>query len=350
MDLPAEMKATADRQATAPNERVSNARVLEIDADTVATTMQIHEQQLDRSVRALSVQPGSYTVGPADILQITVWDHPELAAAQGALPQSAPRQADAPQGFVVDQEGNLQFPYVGSLHVAGLGTRAIQQRLTTALSQDFEHPQVTVRVASFRSKEILVDGEVHAPGAQQINDVPMTLTEAIGRAGGFTAAADQGRIALLRDDQSYTLNLPVLMQHGLSPSSIYLRRGDVLRVTSRDQDGAYVIGEVAKPTIAIPKQDGTLSLADALSQAGSFNLSTSNPKQLYVIRGAQSENPEIFHLDARSPVSMVMANRFPLRPDDVVYVDATDLVRINRILSLLLPAIDAGLTAGLVAK
>jgi polysaccharide export outer membrane protein len=119
---------------------------------------------------------------------------------------------------------------------------------------------------------------------------------------------------------------------------------------SRDQSGVFVMGEVSRQMTAVPKQDGTLSLADALSQAGSFNLSTSNPQQLYVIRGAQDSHPEVFHLDAKSPVSMMMATRFQLQPEDVVYVDATDLVRVNRVLSLLIPAIDAGLAGALVAK
>uniref|UniRef100_UPI0012FDA429 hypothetical protein n=1 Tax=Caballeronia calidae TaxID=1777139 RepID=UPI0012FDA429 len=95
---------------------------------------------------------------------------------------------------------------------------------------------------------------------------------------------------------------------------------------------------------------GVLTLADALSQAGSLNAATSNPRQLYVVRGATDLQPEILYLDARSPVAMVIAGRFKLHPDDVVYVDATDLVSVNRVLTLLLPAINAALTGAVVAK
>jgi polysaccharide biosynthesis/export protein len=58
----------------------------------------------------------------------------------------------------------------------------------------------------------------------------------------------------------------------------------------------------------------------------------------------------VFHLDGRSPVAMLVAKEFDLQPKDVVYVDGNGLVRFNRVLTLLIPAINAGLTAGLVAK
>jgi polysaccharide export outer membrane protein len=350
MELSGKMRQSGEALSAAADRAVATLPIVEIDASTIAARDKKDADENYRTANLLSNAPEPYVIGPADVLQVTVWDHPELAIAQGPSQTAAPRPADAPQGFVVDADGYLQFPYVGRLKVSGLDVDAIQKSLSTALREYFRDPQVTVRVASYRSKQVLIDGEVHSPGNQPLNDVPMTLADAIGRAGGFTSNADQGRIVLVRANESYVLNIPDMIRHSRNPSNIMLQSGDVLRVASRDQSGVYVMGEVAKPITAIPKQDGTLSLADALSQAGSFNLTTSNPQQLYVVRGANDGKPEVFHLNAHSPVAMVMASRFRLRPDDIVYVDATDLVRVNRVLTLLLPAIDAGLTAAVVAK
>jgi polysaccharide export outer membrane protein len=107
---------------------------------------------------------------------------------------------------------------------------------------------------------------------------------------------------------------------------------------------------VNKPTTALPMRNGKLSLADALAQAGSVNVSSSDPGQVYVIRGSLGDTPQVFHLDAKSPVSMILANQFDLEPRDVVYVDSGNLVRFSRVLSLLMPAINAGLTAAIVTK
>jgi polysaccharide export outer membrane protein len=93
-----------------------------------------------------------------------------------------------------------------------------------------------------------------------------------------------------------------------------------------------------------------MTLADALAQAGSVNASTADAAQMFVIRGSLTGTPQVFHLDGHSPVAMLLAKDFELQPKDVVYVDGSGLVRFNRVLSLLMPLISTGLTAGVIAK
>ncbi|WP_407712075.1 polysaccharide biosynthesis/export family protein [Burkholderia cenocepacia] len=321
-----------------------------IDGDLIAAQRREARAQDERSRAALLAEPAPYAIGVGDVLQITVWDRPELAAAQGSPGAQQARPADPPAGFVVDQAGNLAFPYAGELHVAGMSTREIQAALRARLSKWFVAPQLTVRVASYRANRVYIGGEVHAPGAQPLNDTPMTLLEAVTRAGGFTADADQSRMTLVRAGVAYPVDLPGLIRERLDPSRIVLRNGDLLQVGARDQFGVYVMGEVNKPTTALPLRNGRLTLADALSQAGSVNQGTSDPKQTYVIRAGEARQAQVFHLDGRSPVSMVLANEFELQPRDVVYVDSTKLARFGRVLAQLLPAINAGLTAAIVTK
>ncbi|MEI5999181.1 polysaccharide biosynthesis/export family protein [Paraburkholderia bengalensis] len=306
--------------------------------------------ELNQQIAGLfSPKAPSYKLGPGDVLQITVWDHPELAAALGQPAQQL-NKSDPGLGFLVDADGNIQFPYAGTMHVAGKDATTVQKELYKKLSVVYSKPEVTVRVASFRSSQVYVDGEVHAPGPAQINDIPMSLTEAINRTGGFTPNADQSHVELTRDGKTYEINVPDLIRRGRVPTSIYLQPGDLLRVGARDEYGVYLMGEVNKPATILPMRDGRLTLAEALSQAGSLNPNTAYAKQLFVIRNSMSEKPEIYHLDATSPTSMVLANQFNLEPKDVVYVDNNGLVKFNRVLNLLLPAINAGVTAALLAK
>jgi polysaccharide export outer membrane protein len=305
--------------------------------------------ELPTQTLGLFGKPSPYRVGPGDVLQIVVWDHPELAAALGQPVQNT-RTGDAIPGFLIDEHGDVQFPYAGTLHVAGKDVATIQKELHSRLSKVYQKPEVTVRVASFRASQIYIDGEVHTPGAQSFNDIPMSLMTAINQGGGFTTNADRSRLELVRNGVSYQINIDELIKRGRNPSDIYLQAGDLLRVTSREDNGIYVMGEVNKPATILPMRNGTLTLSQAISDSGSFDSATAAARQLFVIRNSTSESPQVYHLDATSPVSMVLANQFELQPKDVVYVGQGGLVRFNRVLNLLLPAINAAVTGAVLAK
>jgi polysaccharide export outer membrane protein len=354
MIVPSSIDVSGGQYSSEPRQQIT-VPITDINLDEIQKLQDAAKGDLSQQVHTMlntaRSDPPAYAVGKGDVLQITVWDHPELVAALGQ-PNPSSRPSDAAPGFLVDDEGNVQFPYAGSVHVAGLTVKEIQARIASLIAKIYKDPQVTVRVASFRWAQIYIDGEVRAPGLQQINDIPMTLPEAIGRAGGFTPNADQSRVDLIRDDQTIRINIPDLIDAGRNPARIMLQRGDMLRVAARDENGIYVMGEVNRPATILPMRSGKLTLAEALSQAGSLNQNTAEANQLFVIRApyGSAGKPQIFHLDATSPVSMILANQFDLHPKDVVFVDNGALVKFNRVLNLLLPAINAGLTAAIVTK
>ena len=354
----ARMNARMNAQAATRTPTKANATpatpeisITELNVALVKLLQEQQQRAQAQQTKLLSGTPQPYTVGPGDVLQIVVWDHPEIAQAMGtAQSQSSSRPGDPPSGFVVDQAGDLTFPYAGTLNVAGLRPEEVQKRLGAQLAHYFVKPQVTVRMASYRAHDVYVDGEVRNPGVIAVNDVPMSAYEAIARAGGFSETADQSDLVLVRDGVTHRVNFTRMLASGLSPSRLYLKPGDMLRVVARDENDVYVMGEVNRPMSAVPRRTGRITLADALLQAGSVNASTADAAQMFVIRGALNGTPQVFHLDGRSPVAMLVAKEFDLQPKDVVYVDGNGLVRFNRVLTLLLPAINAGLAAGLVAK
>jgi polysaccharide export outer membrane protein len=98
-----------------------------------------------------------------------------------------------------------------------------------------------------------------------------------------------------------------------------------------------VLGEALKAQSEV-LQDGHLTLAQALGEAGGVTPETSNPRQIYVIRRGEQGNAQIYHLDAKSPIAYVLAAGFQLKPHDVVYVDPAPIVRWNRVINNLLPS------------
>lgn len=284
--------------------------------------------------------PAPYTIGNSDILSITVWDHPELVSSSSATTTMSPDTAGAmgsaqQQGFVVDHHGTIRFPYAGQVQVAGLTEEAAREVLTRKLAKYIANPNVTLRIQAFRSRRVYVDGEVKNAGIQAINDVPMTLFEALNRAGGFLPTADQSRIGLERGNSRYSINMRELVQKDINPGSLLLAPGDVVRVPSREESKVFVSGEVVAPR-ALTMHDGRLTLNEALGESGGISPLSGDARQIYVVRKTP-ERTRVFQLDARLTGSLAMAEAFELRPKDIVFVAATPLANWNRKLSLLFP-------------
>lgn len=282
-----------------------------------------------------------YTIGPGDVLAITVWGHPELTVAQlngnaaNISPVEQAAAAATAQGFVVGPQGTLQFPFAGTVAVGGLTDLDAAELLRLRLARYIQQPSVTLRVQSYRSQRIYVDGDVRSPGLQAINDIPMHLLEALNRAGGILPTGDQSRIAILRGSARYQISLPELVRQGIDPSGILLRHGDAVRVPSADEGKVFITGEVMTPK-ALPMHNGRLTLNEAIGEAGGINTTTGDPRQVYVVR-RNGNDAVVYQLDAGAPGAMAVAESFELSPRDTVYVAQSALANWHRTLSLLIP-------------
>ncbi len=292
-----------------------------------------------QSVSRLFAEPKPYTIGPSDIIGIVVYDHPELLPNAGAVIGGAadPTGISSAPGFIVDTAGYVFFPHAGRVKVGGLTETEAAESISKLIARVIKNPQVTVRITSFRSRRAYVEGEVRNPGTQIFTDVPMTLPEALNRAGGLTPAGDRSFVTLTRNNETTVLDLLGAQESGVNLNRILLESGDILSVRSREERKVFVMGEIVRPS-ALPMRNGRLSLNEALGEAGGPNLNTANTSQIYVIRATEQNTPAIFHLNAGSPSALALAEAFPLRPRDVVYVDPVPLVQWNRIISLILPS------------
>lgn len=270
-----------------------------------------------------------YKLGPGDIISIIVWDHPELTIPAGSF-----RTAEQ-AGTVVAEDGTIFFPYAGVVHVQGKTTSEVRKLLSVKLAKYIEQVQLDVRMVAFRSQQVYVVGEVAKPGIQQVTDIPMTVIEAVNRAGGFTPEADYSRVLLTRRGATYLVDIQAMYDYGATAQNALLENGDIINVADRSFNKIFVLGEVVRPGSQVMNKKRS-TLAEALSDAGYINQTTSDPRWIYVMRG-DTDTPELFHLDSRLPDAMLLADRFPLRPRDVIYVDAAAVVRWQRVIANILP-------------
>lgn len=295
-------------------------------------------RQISPDVLALVGEPEPYRIGPGDVIGITVYDHPEIVfSGVPATTVADPSSVSPAPGFIVSNTGQLTFPYAGPLQASGMTSQDLENVLVQRLSRVFKNPQLSVRVTAFRSKRAYIEGEVRLPGLLVFTDIPMTLAEALNRAGGVTVTGDRSFVTLTRGGKTTALDLFALTNAGIDPTRIPLKSGDLVMVRGRDERKVSVMGEVNVQS-PILMRNGNLSLNEALNEAGGVNLNLANPRQIYVIRNEPTGGQAIFHLDARTPTALALADGFALRARDVVYVDPVPLVQWNRVISLILPS------------
>lgn len=342
-----------------------------------------------------AVAPGPYRIGVGDVLLLatrtsggTVQELSGLLAAQNSR-----------QGYTVQDDGAIAVPDVGRIRLAGLTLEEAEAQLFQSLVENRIDPTFSLEIAEFNSKRVSIGGAVGNPAIVPIALTPLYLDEAIALSGGIaTPDVDFASIRIYRDGTLYQIPLvqylsePELQKTRLiAGDSVFvdtefelekarvffaeqitlaqfrqqsrvqalaeltaevdLRRAALAETRANFQsrialdavarDYVYLTGEVAKPG-RFPLPFGRqATLADALYADGGFSTETGNPGQIYVLRSTVEDLGAVtaWHLDARSVSNLLVATRFNLLPNDIVFIAEQPVTRWNRVVQQLVPSL-----------
>ena len=286
-----------------------------------------------------------YRIGPLDMVQVVVWEHPELTSPMGQY---------QPAGQKVTTDGKLFYPYAGELQAAGLTAQELRAEITKRLSDKIlNDPQVDVRVTGYNSLKAFVSGAVNRPGYVAFDEKPMTIPTVIASAGGFSEEADPAKMQLRRGDKVYNINYLDAFKSNLPLDRILMKPNDQIFIPAlsetQKENRVYVMGEVQKVGIVNVNQ-GKLSLVEALASAGGLQTMNASASSIYVIRNTSENQIDVFHLNGKNAMALAMADRFDLNAHDIVYVDASGIATWNRLISLILPSVQTVYYGTLTAR
>ena len=263
-----------------------------------------------------SVRP-DYQLGPGDQFLISV-------------PQA---QEIDQRPFRVDSDGNIELPLIGKVHAAGLTQRGLETVLATRLRDYIREPQVTITITQFRSEPVFFLGAFRTPGIYPLQG-GRTLVEMLAIVGGLQPTASR-RITITRRAEYGTIDLPNAVKdparkissveisldsltRNINPDEdIVLKAYDI--VTAETAQPVFVSGEVTKPSAIPLNEEQSISVTQALTQAGGFTKDASRGK-VRVLR-------PILGTTRRAEIDVNLnriyegkENDFPLLPNDVLYV------------------------------
>lgn len=130
--------------------------------------------------------------------------------------------------YLVDKNGDIKFPVLGTIHVEGMTRNKLADYLTQQISKDVKDPIVYV---SFRNYKITILGEVRTPGTYTMDSEKVTILQALGKAGDLSLTALR-EVVLLREVNGQLTHTTIDMRSSdiLSSPYYYLQQNDVLYV------------------------------------------------------------------------------------------------------------------------
>lgn len=187
-----------------------------------------------------------------------IFNSPNVVVTQTITSTGSASQAS---GYLVDQEGNIQFPVIGSIKAAGMSKKDLKEKIAKSLLEKklLVDPSVSIRYLNFK---VTVLGEVSRATVINVPNEKITLLEALGLAGDLTIYAKRDNVMVIREESTNK----VIKRINLNSSEIftspyyYLRSNDIVYV----EPNKSKISSTGRGQQILPVIFSSLSLAVSL--------------------------------------------------------------------------------------
>ncbi len=200
-------------------------------------------------------------IQPDDELFISVTSSSPEATAVYNLPLSNPATKDilgnyispSVQTYVVDSKGDILFPEIGKIHVAGMDVEQLREKLVSEISRDVNDPVVRVELVNFK---VNVAGEVARPGQIDVNRNRFTILDALSAAGDLTQYGERSNVLVIREEngEKKYAHLDLNSSEVLTSPYYYVKQNDYIYVepnkvrqsnSTYNQDNAFKLSVVS---------------------------------------------------------------------------------------------------------
>ncbi|HMW17282.1 MAG TPA: polysaccharide biosynthesis/export family protein [Accumulibacter sp.] len=340
-----------------------------------STTQVVEQQKIDSPIpvlevndalarRALAAQradsfaellaskaPPGYVVGAGDVLEVSVWEAPPAALFGATMVDArtgvtSTRQTTFPEQ-IVNANGVINVPFAGAVPVAGKSPQQIETDLVARLRNKANQPQVLVRVIRNMTQMATVVGEVAASTRMPLTAKGERLLDAIAAAGGVRQPVGKVTIQLSRRGKVTSMPLDSVIQD--PKQNVYLQPGDV--VTALFQPLSFIALGAAGKNEEVNFEAQGITLAQALGRMAGVRDAQADARGLFIFRfeepGVLKEEgqtwpqtpegkvPVVYRVDLKDPRAFLVAQNFPMKNKDVVYVANAPAAELQKFLNIL---------------
>jgi len=244
----------------------------------------------------------SVFLGPADLLDISVYGVPELS-----------------EKARINNSGDVYLPLIDYVHVGGLTPEEAQSVIEKRLSDGgfVNNPHVILLVSESATSSVTLIGEVAHPGPYNVAGERHIL-DLISVAGGFTDKASRAITVTHRSDSSHTVTVKLPADFTPSdPSNVVVEPGDTIVV--KRGPVFYVVGDVGKPSAFISDSEN-LTILKAIALAGGAN-KTASMGGTTILRRTPEGTQQI-----KVPLKKIMSAKvkdMPMQSEDILFVPSS---------------------------
>jgi polysaccharide export outer membrane protein len=258
----------------------------------------------DRSPSATVTDQSAITIGPGDLIDLTVFDVPELVLK-----------------VRVDSSGVVSLPLMGDLKLAGMTVRDAQHFIARELveHQMVKEPQVSLFIEEFATQGITVYGEVNTPGIYPLMG-PHQLYDAISAAGGLTMKSGATVTILHAAERDHPEVITLSDENPIEHADVTIYPGDKIIVSKAGV--VYVLGEVNKPGAFLMEDNTSISVLKATALAGGTT-KLASLKDSVILRKSPKGTVE-----TRIPLDKIYhgkASDLELHAEDIVFVPLSNV-------------------------
>ena len=337
----------------APNSAATAIAVVDVD-DAVARRI-LQAQRSDTfaaHMQGVATQT-DYKVGAGDLLEISIWEAPPASlfgAVTTGMGNGGSTRSTIPEQ-VVSADGHINMPFAGLVPVQGSTPRQIEAELVKRLQGKANQPQVMVRVAGNASANVTVVGEVAKSMRMPLTPKGERLLDAIAAAGGVTQPTSKTTVQLSRHGRVVAMPLDRVIQD--PAQNVNLQPGDVVTAMFKPLS-LTVLGATGKNEEINFEAQG-ISLAQALGRTGGIADNRADARGLFVFRfedpavldeqaAQRPQTPEgkvpvVYRVDLKDPRAFLVAQNFPMKHQDVLYVANAQAAELQKFLSILTSSI-----------
>jgi polysaccharide biosynthesis/export protein len=366
--LPLTVAACGTMSASGPTtQAIGKASSLAIDGSSIAVidvTNDVARHMIDQaeSARFSEVLGDGAAVGTligkGDVLEIAIWEAPPAALFGNATTQTGPgamapvsRTTSLPDQ-TVDDDGRVQVPFAGSIQAAGRTPRQIEETIVARLAGKAHQPQAIVRIAENANRTVTVVGEVTRSARVPLGPQGERLLDVIASVGGTRQPVLKTTIQIARNSQLVSMPLESVIRD--PRQNVRLKAGDV--VTALFQPYSFTALGATGRNEEVPFEATGLTLSQALGRASGLQDTRSDAKGVFIFRFEPAQAlagqsavtttplpngtvPVIYRLNLRDPRSLFIAQTFPIRDKDVLYVSNAPITDVQKVVNIIFSAL-----------